>query len=49
MTEDEVSDALRAERASDRRASMLQRLHQRYCALRQARERIEIMKEAQKG
>jgi hypothetical protein len=49
MTEDEVSDALSAERVGDRRASMLQRLHQRYCALRQARERIEIMKEAQRG
>lgn len=49
MTEDEVSDALSAERVGDRRASMLQRLHQRYCALRQSRERIEIMKEAQRG
>lgn len=46
MTEDEVRAALAAERDGARRASVLERLHQRYCMLRQARERIEIMKEA---
>jgi len=46
MTEDEVLEALSAERTGDRRASVLQRLHQRYCMLRQARERVEIMNEA---
>jgi len=48
MTEQEVLDALNDERANGRRVSILQRLHQRYCTLRQTRERIEIIKEAQK-
>jgi len=34
---------LTQEQLHERRASHLQRLHQRYCALRDARERIEIM------
>lgn len=37
---------LNAERATDRRVTVLERLHQRYCALRAARERIELLKEA---
>jgi hypothetical protein len=32
--------------AYERRSSHLQRLHQRYCALRDARERLEIMAKA---
>lgn len=39
-------DLLNRERAAERRVSHLQRLHQRYCALRDARERLEILSEA---
>jgi hypothetical protein len=46
MTEDEVFDMLSAERRGARRATILERLHQRYSAMRASRERIEIMKEA---
>jgi len=46
MTEDEVFDMLSAERHGARRATILERLHQRYSAMRASRERIEIMKEA---
>lgn len=43
LSEDEVFALLTQEQLHERRASHLQRLHQRYCALRDARERIEIM------
>jgi hypothetical protein len=46
MTEDELLTMLNEERAGERRASVLQRLHQRYTMVRCARERIEIMKDA---
>ena len=46
MTEAEVLDLLDQERRVHRRVTVLERLHQRYCALRDARERIEILKEA---
>jgi hypothetical protein len=39
---------LNHERQTERRISMLQRLHQRYTILRAARERVEIIKEAVK-
>lgn len=45
-TEEEVLELLNHERQSERRISMLQRLHQRYTILRAARERVEIIKEA---
>lgn len=45
-TEEEVLELLNHERQSERRISMLQRLHQRYTILRAARERVEILKEA---
>jgi hypothetical protein len=48
MTEEEALAALEAERVGPRRVSILQRLHQRYCTLRQSRERVEILKGAQK-
>ena len=47
-TEQELLDLLIQERTGERRASIMQRIHQRYCALRAARERIEILKEAVK-
>ena len=46
MTEDELLLMLKEEQTGERRASVLQRLHQRYTMVRAARERIEIMKDA---
>ena len=46
LDEDQVLELLTQERESERRISMLQRLHQRYTSLRAARERVEILKEA---
>ena len=46
MTEDEVFELLAAERRGARRATILERLHQCYSAMRASRERIEIMQEA---
>ena len=46
MTEDEVLDALNHELDNLKRVSILERLHQRYCALRSTRERIEILSKA---
>lgn len=46
FSEAEVLALLNEERVGKRRVSILERLHQRYCALRDARERIEILTEA---
>ncbi len=43
MSEEEVWEMLKSEKRNERRFSVLQRLHQRYNALRVARERIEIL------
>ena len=43
LSEDEVFALLTEEQLNERRVSHLQRLHQRYCALRHARERMEIL------
>ena len=43
LSEDEVFAMLTEEQLPELRASHLQRLHQRYCALRDARERLEVM------
>lgn len=48
LTESEVLELLNAERAGQRRVTFLERLHQRYTALRTARERIELLQEATK-
>jgi len=48
LSEDEVFALLTEEQLNERRSSHLQRLHQRYCALRDARERVEIMSGAAK-
>lgn len=47
LSEAEVLALLTEERATLKRAAILRRLHQRYCVLRAARERIEILREAQ--
>jgi predicted transcriptional regulator len=46
LTEAEVLAMLEDERATLRRASILERLHMKYSVLRTNRERIEIMREA---
>lgn len=46
LTEAEVLALLDSERAGQRRVSILERLHQRYTALRTARERMELLREA---
>ena len=46
MSEDQVLDLLNQERAGAKRISILERLHQRYTALRTSRERMELFKEA---
>ena len=43
MSEEEVLSLLDLEKVSEKRASVLQRLHQRYNVLRVSRERIELM------
>lgn len=48
LSEEEVFALLTEEQLNERRSSHLQRLHQRYCALRDARERVEIMSGAVK-
>jgi len=48
MSEEEVLALLEKEKVDERRASALQRLHQRYNTLRVARERLEILKLAVK-
>lgn len=46
LPEAEVLALLNEERGGKRRVTILTRLHQRYSALRTARERIEILSEA---
>ena len=48
MSEEEVLSLLDLEKVNEKRASVLQRLHQRYNTLRVARERLEILKLAVK-
>ena len=48
LTEDEVFAMLTDELNTEKRSSILQRLHQRYCALRDARERVEVLSQAVK-
>lgn len=48
LSESEVLALLNAERAGQRRVTFLERLHQRYTALRTARERVELLQEATK-
>jgi hypothetical protein len=46
MSEEDVLALLNTERATTKRSTVLERLHQRYTTLRAARERQEILKEA---
>ena len=43
MSEEEVLSLLQLEKHGEKRASVLQRLHQRYNVLRVSRERIELL------
>ena len=47
-SEEEVLRLLNQERATHKRVTVLERLHQRYNTLRVARERVELLKEATK-
>jgi len=47
-TEEQVLALLNEERATGKRVTVLERLHQRYNTLRVARERVELLKEATK-
>lgn len=44
LTEDELKQALDAELKTHKRPALARRLHQRYSAMRTARERVELMK-----
>ena len=46
LSEQQVLQLLNDERIGARRVTVLERLHQRYTALRATRERVEILKEA---
>ena len=48
LSESEVLALLEAERVGLRRVTFLERLHQRYTALRTARERVDLLQEATK-
>lgn len=48
FTEEQLITLLDEERAGRRRASIMQRLHQRYSVLRTARERIELLQMAER-
>ena len=48
MTEDEVKAALVAELEGERRVTVVERLHQRFTAMRATRERLELMTEIQR-
>jgi len=48
LDEVKVLEMLTHERDSAKRVSVLERLHQRYTALRASRERIEILQEARR-
>ncbi len=41
--EDQVLELLEHEKTGQRRVSILERLHARYCSLRTSRERIELL------
>jgi hypothetical protein len=48
LTEDELKHALDVEMRTHKRPAFAKRLHQRYSALRTARERFEIMERLKK-
>ena len=47
-SEEEVLSLFNQERATHKRVTVLERLHQRYNTLRVARERVELLREATK-
>ncbi len=46
MDEEQIQDLLFAEKNGAKRMTFLIRLHQRFCAMRDARERRELIKDA---
>ena len=49
LTEADIWHLLDTELKGAARASLIERLHRRYCALRSSRERIELMGRAKRG
>lgn len=49
LTEADIERLLDEELADGARAAFIERLHRRLCALRSARERIELMRRARRG
>lgn len=43
LREDQVKEMLRLEMTGQRRAAVVERVHQRYCTLRTRRERMELL------
>lgn len=48
FTEEELWQLIKDELAGQRRTTFVERLHQRACALRSTRERLELLKEVSK-
>ena len=48
LSEEQVTRMLDAEMVGQRRVVVVERLHQRLCAMRAIRERLQLMKEIQK-
>ncbi len=48
LTEDELKQVLDVELETHKRPAIARRLHQRYSAVRTARERVEIMRKLKK-
>lgn len=49
LTEQDLLTMLEAEKQGKKRLTILRRLHQRYCTLRNDRERIEILSIAERN
>lgn len=49
LREEQLADMLTVECATRRRLDMAVRIHQRYCNVRTARERAEVMGDCEKG
>ena len=49
LTEADIWHLLDEELKGPARATFIERLHRRYCALRASRERIELMRRAKRG
>lgn len=46
LTENDLETLIESELKGQKRVTILERLHQRFCAVRASRERIELLKQA---